>query len=492
MIKSLIKTLNMKTKKAKVICGIVMFVLTVYGCSKGGADEEVQIVNDFKIEVISGNNQDVFIGEVSSESIVVRLTNNGDAVSNADLRIQVSEGGGSVPSNTIVTDDEGKAQIQWTVGVDYRNRLQVEYHWGGIIASQVSVFANSIYRYVQPNSVDSWQVSNLTTEGFCTDKIENLVNEIRRGIHPRIHDLTIVRNGKMIFDFEFSEADLLRPGLAGLTRTDRTHYIASATKSIVSAVTGIAIDKGFIASEQVSAINYFINDYTSFENWSSLKEDVTLEDLLTMRAGYQCADGGAGSGWIDANDLVKYLWDLPMVNDPGTTFSYCSGSTAMIGEIIKKASGMSYEDFAQTHLFDPLGINLTEYHYHNSGIPSLGHGMWLKPTDMAKIGQMFLDNGVWNGQQIVSSNWVDKSTQTHQFLSGLGIHYGYYWWSRDFDVNGQDYRIYNAGGNGGQFIFVSIDLDLVVVFTAGNYDHPTLQSLPLDLMRSHILPCIQP
>ncbi len=465
------------------MCSILYF--TACSDKKGRTSET-------RLTIVSGDLQSAEIGQELPEPAKVLLTKeNGEPIPNSPLEIHVAKGKGNLIAKDLMTDENGEAEVNWIMGEDYFNQLSIVFMGTDqLSSSSIRLSAKSLYPYQAPENIEGWEssLSTLDAVGLDEKPILDMINGIRSEKYPRIHDVTIIRHGKLVFDLELSEENLLRPGLAGLTRHDRNHYIASATKSIVSAVVGVAIDNHIITSERDSLFNYFMDAYPNLKNWDDSKWDISLADLLTMRAGYECQDGGPGNGWIEAGDLVRYVLERPMINPPGTVFSYCSGSTAVLGQVVAKASGQTFEKYADENFFGPLGISSPEYHYHKSGIPSLGHGIWMKPPDMAKIGQLFLNKGVWNGTRVLSEEWIEKSIKPRFRLSN-GFDYSFYWYSGDVRQKDKIYKFYHAAGNGGQLIFFSYDVDMVVVFTAGNYDDAQ-QSIPTTLLKRYVVPSI--
>ena len=315
-----------------------------------------------------------------------------------------------------------------------------------------------------------WDLSTLEAEGFDPEPIKQLVLDIYAQKFVRIHDLIIVRNNKLVLDYEFSEKNVIRPGVAWLTQDDGSHYLASATKSIVATVLGIAIEQGLFESKDDLLYDHFSEYYDSFENWDQIKATITLDDLLTMRAGYKCRDGDGETMWTIQQDMIKYILDRPMDYEPGTRFQYCSGNTNVIGDIIGLKSGLGFEEFLFRYLLEPMGIDRPKYiHHEPSGKPNLSTGIFMQPRDMAKFGQLYLQNGKWNGVQLVPQEWLEFST-TPVYNIGDSRYYAHHWWVKDFRVNETLFKLPYAEGNGGQVIYPYKDLNLVIVMTGGNYD----------------------
>jgi CubicO group peptidase (beta-lactamase class C family) len=211
-----------------------------------------------------------------------------------------------------------------------------------------------------------------------------------------------------------------------------------------------------------------------------LSRGLVLEDLLTMRSGLACNDWdnaspGNEEKMYDAQDWVQFYLNLASTHAPGTTTVYCTGNPVTLGHVLKNATHQSAATFAQSRLFGPLGITSARWNTYDNGseIDTGGH-IQLRPRDMARIGQLALQRGMWNGTQLVSSAWIDASTAAHgAFDSGPADGYGYLWW-RSADPRGiATVQTFYANGAGGQFIFVTPELDLVAVMTGENYGNDT-------------------
>jgi CubicO group peptidase (beta-lactamase class C family) len=265
-----------------------------------------------------------------------------------------------------------------------------------------------------------------------------------------IHSVTVIRNGYVVADatiHPFSE--------------NAKHIIHSVTKSINSALIGIAIEQGYIESVQQPVLSFFPGRTAA--NLDVNKEAMTLENLLMMASGLECRDSYLYR-WRGLNEMrqsddwVQYMLDLPMAEAPGSRFEYCNGGSFLLAAIIQETTGMRASAFAEAQLFGPLGITDVVWPSNGQGI-SIGWGeMRMRPHDMAKIGYLYLNEGQWDGEQIVPAAWVAASTRK-QIDATLADGYGYQWWVADDGV-------YMAIGYAGQFIFVVPEQELVVVFTS--------------------------
>jgi CubicO group peptidase (beta-lactamase class C family) len=233
---------------------------------------------------------------------------------------------------------------------------------------------------------------------------------------------------------------------------------------VVSTLIGIAIDKGFIDNTSQLLLDFFPG--RTVANLSMWKEAITLEDVLRMRSGFEWDEDGYETyndffKMENSPDWVQYVLDRPMAYEPGSTFYYNSGNSHLLAAIINETTGMTPLAFADQYLFGPLGINERYWMTDAQGIHFGGSNLALRPRDMAKLGLLFVNNGTWENQQIVSADWVNRSSYGPQTPYSQ-ISYGYQWWIDDDD------GWYSARGYVGQFIYVIEEHDIVVVFSSDN------------------------
>ncbi len=303
-----------------------------------------------------------------------------------------------------------------------------------------------------------WRTSTPEEQGMDSVKLTKMVEFILKQNYD-IHSVTVIRNGYLVADVTIHPFE-----------SNSKHNLASATKSITSALIGIAIQQGHINNVDQTVLSFFPE--RSAANLDANKKKITLEHLLTMSSGLDCRDNI--DDWsrliqmMDTDDWMQYMLDLPMAKPPGTRFEYCNGASFMLSAIIQETTGMNTLDFAKDHLFSPLGIDDVVWLSNLQGI-TLGHTrLIMKPHDMAKIGFLFLNEGRWDNEQILSADWVADSSHEH-ITDNYGYGYGYQWWVAD--------SFYYAAGHGGQFIVVLPEHDMVIVFTGNNY----MNRFPTDL-----------
>jgi len=347
---------------------------------------------------------------------------------------------------------------------------------------------------------DGWQTASLESVGMDPAPLQNLLQLIDDTDDHMIHSILIIKDQRLVFEEYWPGTDLVPESLAPVERNfdrETLHYVASVSKSITSALAGIALDMGLIGGVDDLLFPYF-PEYEELRNDDN--GPVTLRHLLSFSSGYDWNEFVYGFDdprdshyqMFRSQDPVRYLLGRPMVTQPGAEFRYNSGDTNLVGEIVRRASSSAtLIDFAVEHLFSPLGIDAwewTSFGWAPKVIFASG-GASLRPRDMAKLGALYLEGGLWNGVRVVSQTWVAESTEmavpligNYQTLYG----YGYNWWLGRFHFRGESVEYFRAAGWGGQDVFVIPDLEMVIVFTAGGY-YETRPLSVTDIMEDHIL-----
>lgn len=265
----------------------------------------------------------------------------------------------------------------------------------------------------------------------------------------------------------------------------RKMNIKSASKSIISLLVGIAVDRGIINSVEDRVATYLPGYYVSITD--SVKRSITIKDLLTMRAGLETTSFHNYGAWVNSSDWVAYALGQPVTARPGGDMVYSTGSSHLLAVILAKASGMDTRTFAERYLFGPLNIEVGGWDRDPQGYYMGGNNMALSSEAMMKVGQMVLNGGTWKGKRIISSEWLAVSFRTYTRSDYNPYDYGYMWWNRP--VAG--YKTYFAWGYGGQYIFLIPDLDAVIVILSSldtatqrrEYKEPVFR-----LLRRYIIP----
>jgi len=322
----------------------------------------------------------------------------------------------------------------------------------------------------------AWKSSAPEQQGIDSAALLKLFDEIQAK-QLNIHSIVIARHGLIVTEAYWY------PFQSGAK-----HVLYSCTKSVNSALVGVAIKQGKIDSVTHRVLDFFPD--RTIANKDARKQVMTLEHLLTMSSGMDWNETGVPTSspnnsnrqMIQSKDWVQFVLDRPMKEDPGTRFNYNSGGSHLVSAILQKTTGMNELAFAQEYLFKPLGISDVSWTVDPNGIYRGEDGLELTPRDMAKIGYLYLKGGTWDGQQIVPADWVKASSQKHIDTPDTKD-YGYQWWVQPFGV-------YNAAGLGSQYIFVLSDLDTVVVFTSGL--KAAMFDVPASLVETFIMPATKP
>lgn len=370
----------------------------------------------------------------------------------------------------------------------------------------VSPVESDPYVYKVPEKLDDgWETATLHDSKVDRQQIIKLICNIRKinsngDPKTKIDAVLLVKEGKLILEEYFNGYG-----------PDELHGIYSVTKSIGSVLTGIVIDKGFIENVDEKIYPHLKTRWPEVI-WDEREKNVTIENLLTMTSGYECddhlTDFDCQTKMRETPDWVKYTLDLPMIRQPGKHWAYNSSTPMLIAEVIKAKTGISIQDFAETNLFQIIGVkNGIDFRWeelesqyeneYNDKRVSFAGGASMKPRAMAKFGYIMLNNGKWKNKQIVSQTWINKSTSAYETTSN-NFKYGYMWWRGQTEVNIVENNVVKskiieafwAAGHNGQRIFILPELDLVAVFT-GNLKTPR-GLLTHGMMINYIIPASQP
>ncbi len=356
-----------------------------------------------------------------------------------------------------------------------------------------------------PDAVDDgWEVASLASVGMDAGRFVQLLDHLERIGEHRLHSILVVRNRKLVFERYFPGRKFNLGQYTGGTGYDRNdlHVLCSATKSVTSALLGIVIDKGFIDSVE-RKVSGFFPEHADLLARESGKAQMTLRHLLTMTSGltyddetlpYTSPENDMYRFFTSA-DPIRFLLGKPLFAEPGAVFDYDNCNTNILGDIIRRAADRRVDAFAREYLFDPLGITGAEWQIVRGDVILCSGDLHLKPRDMAKFGQLFLDRGEWLGRRIVSSAWCDASTAAafdpndynQEFPVADG--YGYQWWRKTYVAAGRSHPSFFAWGWGGQTISILPDLDLVIVTTAGNWYEPEAIS-PFTILAEYLIPAV--
>lgn len=392
--------------------------------------------------------------------------------------------------DTILFSDDGGEVIGTALVLDPGQRFVLE-HRGEVFDFRRAARATAagfyprrtdagMARVLQPADIDDgWQTAALGDTSMLVEPVLEMLNQQAvfepTDLHaPYLHSLLVAHEGKLIVEEYFH----------GHHR-DRPHDSRSAGKTITSVLLGMVIHQGKLKSVDEPVYPMF-GGVDAFENPDPRKARITARHLVTMSSGLACDDYGEGSPgsedrqWeqTEKADFYQFALDLPVVHSPGETAYYCSTGTNLLGGVISKATGEDLKWFFHQSFARPLQIDHYRLNLSPSGAPYMGGGLQLAPRDFLKVGQLFLDGGVWNGKRLVSGDWVTASFAGHASMEDPQ-NYGFAWWRYTYVYDGRQFETYAASGNGGQILMVVPDLELAIMMNAGNYS----DNRPRNLLR---------
>lgn len=269
----------------------------------------------------------------------------------------------------------------------------------------------------------------------------------------RLHTIVIARHGEIQAERHFGGPGLSAPA-----------NVKSVSKSILSALVGIAIEEGYLDGVD-QPIAPFFEEYLD-ENDDPRKREITVGHLLTMQSGLERTSGSNYGAWVSSSNWVRNALSRPMHSDPGTTRRYSTGNSHLLSAVLTQATGQSTWSFAQTHLAEPLNIRLPQWPTDPQGIYFGGNDMLISPRGLVRFGEMYRQGGWLDGQQVVPNEWVRASWKPRSESRWSGAGYGYSW----FETRVGEHPMYYGWGYGGQYLFIVPGLELTVVATSNPYD----------------------
>ncbi|UKB80618.1 serine hydrolase domain-containing protein [Chryseobacterium sp. MEBOG07] len=331
---------------------------------------------------------------------------------------------------------------------------------------------------IQPNS--GWKTSQ---EKINTTMIRTLNKKIAEKRFKDVTGIVVVKEGKLLLEEYFNGSG-----------RDSLQDTRSVGKSFSSALTGIAIKDGYLKGENQLLKEFY--DLKQFKNYSSQKDDVTIKSLLTMSSGFDGNDQDSESPGNEENmyptdNWIKFVLDLPMTeNTIGKNWNYFTAGVVVTGDILDKTVPQGLEKYADKKLFGPLGITNYKWQFTPQQKPSLAGGLRMKALDFAKFGQLYKNNGVWNGKTILSTDWVKKSL-TNYFADNTDFEgYGYLFWRKVYTVGNKSYEAFQCSGNGGNKIIMFTKIPVVIVITAQAYNKPYAHQQTDKIVQEYLLPAI--
>jgi CubicO group peptidase (beta-lactamase class C family) len=321
-------------------------------------------------------------------------------------------------------------------------------------------------------------------------RLGDMERAIEAGDFKAITSVLVARKGKLAYEHYFDN-----DGVNGLRNT------RSATKTITGMLIGAAIDRHLVPSVNAHVLDY-LQDKRPLKNPDPRKGEITIEDFLTMSSLLECDDENSFSRGNEermylVEDWAKFALDLPIRGFPdwqpkpkdspyGRSWSYCTAGPTTLGVVLERAVKRPVADFAREVLFSPLGITSLKWQFQPLGTAMTGGGLLLRSRDLLKLGQLYLDGGIWNGHQVISSEWVKKSLSPHA-NAREDTDYGYLWWLQTVHSQARALHSYGMFGTGGNKLFVFPDEALVVVITTTNYSVQGAGALTDKLLVDYVL-----
>ena len=380
--------------------------------------------------------------------------------------------------NDVITFSDFKTGLQFK-GKLLPNKIHLEILLGKYLITEIDL----------KKSTADWKIGGFKTHNATAiPELADLENLILNNSFPNTHSILISKNGKLIYENYFE----------GYT-ANVSHDMRSASKSISSAIVGIALDQGLFKSVQQSIFDFLPSRYQVQKD--SLKSKINIKSLLTMSSGLDAIDYGINANpkspaveenYQKSKDWIGTILNTPMINTPNTKANYGSANPYLLGIAMDSVVSEPLELFMDHYLFQKLEISNYVIFSDLNRNPYFGGGMYLTSKDMIKFGELYLNKGKWNSKRILSKKWVEDSFKNYLPLQNTTDKngYGYLWWHHNYEVNGKNISSIEARGAGGQYIFVVPSLNAVVAITSGNFRNGKTQQ-PEIIFKNHILPYLK-
>jgi CubicO group peptidase (beta-lactamase class C family) len=338
--------------------------------------------------------------------------------------------------------------------------------------ASASLAASPVY---QPPAAheDGWAVGDARGKGWNLDRFVDLENAIAKGEFPAVTSVLVAKDGELVYERYFNDGS-----------PETLNDVRSASKSATALLVGAAIDRGLIQNAQAKVYRYF-PDEQPWRHLDPRKQDLTLEDLLTMSSLWECDDENQFSTGNEERMYLSENWTRFALNLPikgfapwmkrpeesphGRAFSYCTAGTFVLGAVLERATGKPLSEFSAEVLEQPLGIVRSQWNRSSEGVGMGGGGTRYRSRDLAKLGQIAADGGRWQGRQIISERWIKATLSVHAQARD-DAEYGYLFWRFRFPLHGREQGVWAMSGNGGNYVFVLPEENLVAVVTRTSYN----------------------
>jgi CubicO group peptidase (beta-lactamase class C family) len=342
----------------------------------------------------------------------------------------------------------------------------------------------------------SWPESTPAAQGLPTAALEAIDRDARAGAYGNVDRLVVIRNGFMVVNHRYArdyrvisrgasgplgcgdgctdaskmhEFNYFHPDWHPYYQGRDVHTLQSVTKSIAATVVGIALGRGEIKTLDQPFLEHFAD--RDLSKIDPRLRTATIDDVLTMRSGIEWHESDRPLDETNttyqleySRDWIAFTLSQPMDADPGTKWVYNSGGSMLLSGIVRHATGRFIDEYAREHLFTPIGIKDFQWKKTPTGHPDTEGGLYLSAEDLARVGYLYLRDGMWNGRRVLPEGWVKQATARHVKAAAPGWDYGYQWWIMSRD----DVEVWAGRGFGGQFLIVIPSRDIVAVANAWN------------------------
>lgn len=330
------------------------------------------------------------------------------------------------------------------------------------------------------NPLKDWKISK---EKIDIGQIEELNRKILTKKYKDVTSIVVIKNDQLLVEEYFN----------GATR-NTLHDTRSVGKSFASTILGFAIKEGYIKNEDQTLKDFY--DLKKFKNYAPEKENITLKDLLTMSSTFEGSDIDSDSPGNEENMYPTENWvtfTLNLAIDKTKVaekrWDYFTAGVVLLGDIINKKVPDGLEKYADKKLFQPLGITNYKWQLTPQKVANTAGSLQMRALDLAKFGQLYKNEGVWKGKQILTKDWVAKSL-SHQMTISENEFYGYLFWNKTYKINGKNYEVYYSSGNGGNRIFIFKEEPIVIVITATAYNTPNGEKQVEKMMENYLIPAV--
>lgn len=330
------------------------------------------------------------------------------------------------------------------------------------------------YKYVIPNEVNTgFAKGNLLEANINNEILYDVLTRIKKKNHGLVDAFILVKDGKLLVEEYFNDYN-----------RNKIHFISSNTKTVSALVMAIALERGDVESITEPVIKYF-PEYPELKNEKI--NLITIEHLLKMQAGFDPGNYFFQPG----KDFFRLTLDRPIINEPGTVCLYDNAVPNLYAKIIYEATGKHIDKYAEDVLFNPLGVSNYDWEMDKyNGYPVCQGTLQIPPIEMAKIGNLILTGGKWDGKQIISEKWINNMIKKHSVIDEkAGVFYGMTWWIAQMKAGGKNIEVIYMGGSGGQFVFVIPELNAVLVFSGSNFD-TMLHFEIFEILEKELLPAL--